>query len=56
MALYFRDERAKMERKRIAEMTKGVGKPKVGGPLNLLDHNGKKRKDEDWRGKYMLVS
>jgi hypothetical protein len=45
-----------MERKRITEMSKGVGKPKVGGPLNLIDHNGNERKDEDWRGKYMLVS
>jgi protein SCO1/2 len=44
-----------MERKRIAEMSKGVGKPKVGGPLNLVDHEGKERKDEDWRGKFMLV-
>ena len=45
-----------MERKRVAEMSKGVGRPKVGGPLNLLDHNGKERKDEEWRGKHMLVS
>lgn len=41
---------------RIAEMTKGVGKPKVGGPLILVDQEGKERKDEDWRGRFMLVS
>lgn len=41
---------------RIAEMSKGVGKPKVGGPINLVDQEGKERKDEDFRGKFMLVS
>lgn len=45
-----------MERVRVAEMSKGVGKPKVGGPLNLVDQEGKERKDEDWRGRFMLVS
>ncbi|KAH8153810.1 uncharacterized protein LAJ45_01577 [Morchella importuna] len=55
LTFYFRTEKERMERKRIAEMSKGVGKPKVGGPLNLVDHEGKERKDEDWRGKFMLV-
>ncbi|PUU82991.1 SCO1/SenC-domain-containing protein [Tuber borchii] len=55
LTIYFRNEKARMERKRVAEMSKGVGRPKVGGPLNLLDHNGKERKDEEWRGKHMLV-
>ncbi|PWW71873.1 SCO1 protein [Tuber magnatum] len=55
LTIYFRNEKARMERKRVAEMSKGIGKPKVGGPLNLLDHNGKERRDEEWRGKHMLV-
>ncbi|MDD9907531.1 MAG: SCO family protein [Rhodospirillaceae bacterium] len=28
---------------------------KVGGPFTLVDHNGQKRSDKDFRGKYMLI-
>lgn len=45
-----------MERKRIAEATKGVGKPKVGGPFELMDQNRKQFTSEDMKGKYALVS
>ena len=45
-----------MERKRIAEATKGVGRPKVGGPFSLMDHDGKTVTNEDLKGKYSLVS
>jgi hypothetical protein len=45
-----------MERKRITEATKGVGKPQVGGPFNLLDQDGKPFSGEDLKGKYALVS
>lgn len=41
-----------MARKRIAEQTKGIGKPKVGGPFHLVDHNGKPFSNEDMLGKY----
>lgn len=44
-----------MERKRIAEATKGVGKPKVGGPFELIDHDGQSFTSEDMKGKYALV-
>ncbi len=44
-----------MERKRIAEATKGMGKPKVGGPFELVDQEGKKFTDEDLKGGYSLV-
>lgn len=44
-----------MERKRIAEATKGVGKPKVGGPFKLVDQDGKEFSSEDLKGKYSLV-
>jgi protein SCO1/2 len=44
-----------MERKRIAEATKGVGRPKVGGPFTLVDQTGKEFTDGDMRGKYSLV-
>ena len=45
-----------MERKRIADQSKEVGKPKVGGQFELLDHNGKPFVDEDIKGGFTLVS
>jgi hypothetical protein len=44
-----------MERKRVAEAAKGVGRPKVGGPFSLLDQHGKEFTDGDMKGKYSLV-
>ena len=44
-----------MERKRVADAAKGVGKPKVGGPFELVDQNGKKFTSEEMKGKYALV-
>jgi protein SCO1/2 len=45
-----------MERKRVAEAAKGVGRPKVGGEFDLVDQNGKKWTAEDLKGKFALVS
>lgn len=56
MVIYFRVEKARLERKRIAEMSKGVGKPKVGGPFVLKDLDGKEFTAEDLKGKYSFVS
>jgi protein SCO1/2 len=44
-----------MERKRIAEATKGVGKPKVGGAFELTDADGKPFLSTDLKGRYSLV-
>lgn len=44
-----------MERKRVAEASKGVGKPKVGGKFELIDHDGKAFGDEDMKGQFTLV-
>jgi len=44
-----------MERKRVAEAAKGVGKPKVGGTFELLDQDGKPFTDANVKGKYALV-
>ena len=55
LVLFFREERARMERKRIATATKGIGKPKVGGPFELVDQNGKPFTSEDMKDKYGLV-
>ncbi|KAI2786501.1 Protein SCO1 [Penicillium oxalicum] len=55
MVIYFRVEKARLERKRIAEMSKGVGRPKVGGPFVLKDLDGKEFTEEDLKGKYSFV-
>ncbi|CEJ57087.1 Putative Mitochondrial metallochaperone Sco1 [Penicillium brasilianum] len=55
MMIYFRVEKARLERKRIAEMSKGVGRPKVGGPFTLTDLDGKEFTEEDLKGKYSFV-
>ena len=44
-----------MARQRIAEQTKGVGKPKVGGTFDLVDQDGIRFTNEDMAGKYALV-
>ncbi|KAF2105105.1 SCO1 protein [Rhizodiscina lignyota] len=55
LTIYFREEKARLERKRIADQTKGIGRPKVGGPFDLVDQNGKRFTSEDMKGKYALV-
>ncbi|KAL2117904.1 hypothetical protein VTJ04DRAFT_7564 [Mycothermus thermophilus] len=52
---YFENEKKRMQLKRIAESTKGVGKPKVGGPFELIDQNGNKVTEQDLKGRYSLV-
>jgi protein SCO1/2 len=44
-----------MARKRIADQTKGMGKPKVGGPFKLVDQDGNPFSSDDMLGKYSLV-
>ncbi|KAJ9130457.1 Cytochrome c oxidase-like protein [Coniochaeta hoffmannii] len=52
---YFEREKERMQRKRIAEATKGVGRPKVGGPFSLIDQNGNTFTHDDLKGKYSLI-
>lgn len=56
LAWYFESEKQRMQRVRIAEATKGVGKPKVGGEFELMDQEGRPFVSGDMRGKYSLVS
>ncbi|KAI9819268.1 MAG: Cu-binding protein [Pycnora praestabilis] len=55
LIFYFRYEKARMERKRVAEAAKGVGRPKVGGKFELVNQDGRVFTDEDMKGKYALV-
>ncbi|KAK4168605.1 SCO1/SenC-domain-containing protein [Cladorrhinum sp. PSN259] len=52
---YFEQEKVRMQRKRIAESAKGVGRPKVGGPFKLIDQEGKTVTEQDLKGRYSLV-
>ncbi|KAK3901180.1 SCO1/SenC-domain-containing protein [Staphylotrichum tortipilum] len=52
---YFENEKQRVKRKRIAESSKGVGRPKVGGPFELVDQDGKTVTDKDLKGRYSLV-
>lgn len=52
---YFEAEKKRMHRRRVAEATKGVGKPKVGGDFNLVDHEGRPFSSADLKGRYSLV-
>ncbi|MCJ1397605.1 Cu-binding protein [Xylographa trunciseda] len=57
MIYYFRSEKERMERQRIAEASKGVGKPKVGGKFELVDQDGRKwSSEEEMGGRFSLVS
>ena len=56
LVVYFREEKARLERKRIAELSKGIGRPKVGGPFVLKDLDGKEFTEGDLKGKYNFVS
>lgn len=55
MIVYFRYEKARVERERIAEQSKGVGRPKVGGPFELQSHEGETYTDERMKGGFTLV-
>ncbi|KAK0655827.1 cytochrome c oxidase-like protein [Cercophora newfieldiana] len=52
---YFEREKERMQAKRIADSQKGVGAPKVGGPFQLIDQDGKTVTEQDLRGRYSLV-
>lgn len=56
MITYFRYEKERLERQRVADAAKGVGRPKVGGTFELLDHEGKAFTDQDMKGVFSLVS
>ncbi|KAI1907705.1 Cu-binding protein [Ophidiomyces ophidiicola] len=55
MIVYFTYEKARLERERVVAMSKGVGKPKVGGPFVLTDLDGREFTEAQLRGKYNFV-
>ena len=55
LTIYFRYEKARMARARIAESNKGYGKPLIGGPFKLTTTEGKEFTEQDMKGKYSLL-
>ncbi|KAI4120706.1 MAG: hypothetical protein LQ338_006822 [Usnochroma carphineum] len=55
MIVYFRFEKDRMQRKRIAEAAKGVGKPKVGGKFELVDQKGRTWTEANIKGGFTLI-
>ncbi|KAK4609228.1 hypothetical protein CLAFUR4_14247 [Fulvia fulva] len=58
LTLYFRYEKARMSRARIAEANKGIGKPLVGGPFHLTDCTTTppgEFTEQNLKGKYSLI-
>lgn len=55
MYYYFQSEKDRLARKRTREASKGVGKPRIGGPFELVDQDGQKFTSEDLKGKFSLV-
>ncbi|XP_056107707.1 protein SCO1 homolog, mitochondrial [Rhinichthys klamathensis goyatoka] len=49
---YFKREKEEMIEK---ERTKSMGKPALGGPFSLVDHNNKPTKSEDFLGQWLLI-
>lgn len=37
------------------ERTKSIGRPALGGPFSLIDHNNKPTKSEDFLGQWVLI-
>ncbi|KAF9570778.1 Cu-binding protein [Mortierella alpina] len=57
---YFREEKkrveaARAEEARLAQESITYGKPKIGGPFSLIDHNGVRTTNDDFKGRYMLI-
>ncbi|XP_034568024.1 protein SCO1 homolog, mitochondrial [Notolabrus celidotus] len=49
---YFKKEKEELIEK---ERTKSIGKPALGGPFSLVDHNNKPAKSEDFFGQWVLI-
>ncbi|ODQ77980.1 hypothetical protein BABINDRAFT_163031 [Babjeviella inositovora NRRL Y-12698] len=52
---FFSREKRRLAIQKEAEANRGVGKPLIGGPFNLVDHNGNTFTEEKLKGKFSLV-
>eukprot|EP01136_Pigoraptor_vietnamica_P038543 Opistho-1_new@107998 len=52
---YMREEKRKIKEEAEKARTASIGRPKIGGPFSLIDQNGKRVTDEDFRDKWLLI-
>lgn len=55
LTVWFRSEKEKLKLQREAEMNRGMGKPLVGGPFNLIDDGGNSFTDENLKDKFSII-
>ncbi|KAG0676340.1 Cu-binding protein [Pichia californica] len=51
----FRSEKEKLQLRKEAEANRGVGKPLIGGPFNLITEDGKPFTEKDLIGKFSII-
>ncbi|KAG5438963.1 hypothetical protein PCANB_002293 [Pneumocystis canis] len=52
---YFENEKKKMQQRRHASKNMSIGEVKIGGPFELIDHDGRNITNKDFLGKFMLI-
>ena len=55
LGFYFNSERKRVKIEQAIEANKPAGKPRIGGPFELTDHDGKRVTQDDFKGKYLLL-
>lgn len=55
LAIYFNSERKRVKIEQALEANKPAGKPRIGGPFSLIDHNNRPVTQDDFKGKYLLL-
>ncbi|KAJ3343377.1 Cu-binding protein [Gonapodya sp. JEL0774] len=59
LVYYFQYEKERVEKEKtrlaVEQATSAAGKPLVGGPFSLVDHEGRPVTDLDYRGRWMLI-
>lgn len=55
LAIYFNSERKRVKIEQAIEANKPAGKPRIGGPFSLIDHDNRPVTQDDFKGKYLLL-
>lgn len=55
LAVYFNSERKRVKIEQALEANKPAGKPRIGGPFSLIDHDNRPVTQDDFKGKYLLL-
>lgn len=53
--IYFKHEKDRLQTQKQAELNRGMGKPLVGGPFDLVDCDGNEFTQENLKGKFSLL-